>query len=103
MSKNVVYVHRNGRKETITTKELAEHIVAFCVNEFEDLVHATKSPTDNTELFLAHHPIHYINNKVMYDNVFAQSFKRHVENDIIMLFKEYKDDIKRIWDKKGLL
>ena len=105
MSNNVVYVHRNGKKETITKEELAEHIIAFCVNEFEDLVHASKSSTENTEQFLQHHPVHYINAKVMYeeDNILVQSLKCQFIQHIMIGFKEYKDDIKRIWNMKGLL
>ena len=105
MSKNVVYVHRNGQNETITKEELAQHIVAFCINEFDDLVRATKSPNENTELFLQHHPVHYINSKVMYeeDNILVQSLKCQFLQHIMIVFKEYKNDIKKIWDKKALL
>jgi hypothetical protein len=105
MSKDIVYVHRNGHKEKITKEKLAEHIVAFCVNEFEDLVRATQCPSDDTEQFLQYHPVHYLNNKMMYeeDDILVQSLKKQFQQHIMMVFKEYKDDIKRIWEKKGLL
>ena len=95
----------HGQKETITKEQLAEHIVAFCVNEFEDLVCATQCPSDNTEQFLQYHPVHWINTKMMYedDDILVQSLKKQFQQHIMMVFKEYKDDIKRIWDKKGLL
>jgi hypothetical protein len=113
MSEDFVWIYQNGKKTSIKKEQLITNMINHTITGFENILSNTANENEDIEDFIRYHPINFINGKLSFldyddddddndNDVQVKNLLKSLEEGIIRLAMDYKDDIKRVWTKQGL-